>query len=297
MVEGMYTYTLIESDETFSALYTRWKQGGIKTVAMDFEGEFNLHIYGEHLALVQLYDNSAFYLVDPLAVSMELLKEFFEDASIEKIMFDCASDTALMRKSYQVEVASIYDLRLHALALEHTGGLTTIIDTFLGDSVRTFGGSKRRQQRTNWLRRPLKEEQIQYAIEDVAHLFVLRARLEEAVAEAGLAETVAKKMASVGEQTKGELRPGWAKLPGWRYLNKRERIYTEHFFLARDRIAQKHNVPAARIWGKRKIVDAAKATAGDPQGWRTHAQEGPKRFQRELKKELELAYRNATALL
>lgn len=295
MVEGMHTYTLIEDDRAFAALTERWKHEGIASVAMDFEGEFNLHIYGEHLALVQLYDGKHFSLVDPLAVSMQALKGFFEDPSIEKIMFDCASDTALMRKSYGVQVANIYDLRVHALALEETGGLTTIIDTHLGDSVRTFTGSKRRQQRTNWLRRPLGAEQIQYALEDVAYLFALRERLEEAVEKADLSEAVAKTMQRVGEQTKGELRPGWAKLPGWRYLNKEERRYTEHFFLARDRIAQKHNVPAARIWGKRKIVDAAKAATETPEGWRSHALESPKRYQRELIRELERASQDSAS--
>ena len=88
----MYTYTLIDSDTALSSLVNTWKESGIDTVAMDFEGEFNLHIYGEHLCLIQLNDGERFSLVDPFKVSMQAIKAFLEDGTIQKIMFDCASD-------------------------------------------------------------------------------------------------------------------------------------------------------------------------------------------------------------
>jgi ribonuclease D len=36
------------------------EQQGINTIAMDFEGEINLHIYGEHLCLIQVFDSIPF---------------------------------------------------------------------------------------------------------------------------------------------------------------------------------------------------------------------------------------------
>ncbi len=47
---------------------------------------------------------------------------------------------------------------------------------------------------TNWLKRPLRPEQIQYALSDVEHLFTLKDLLIAAVAEKGLQTKVAEQM-------------------------------------------------------------------------------------------------------
>ena len=95
----MHEYTVIDSDEALAKLKNTWKENNVTTIAMDFEGEYNLHIYGEHLCLIQLNDGERFYLVDPFAVSMQAIGRFLEDEGIQKIMFDCASDSALMRSA------------------------------------------------------------------------------------------------------------------------------------------------------------------------------------------------------
>lgn len=259
----MYTYTLIDSDTALSSLVNTWKESGIDTVAMDFEGEFNLHIYGEHLCLIQLNDGQRFYLVDPFKVSMQAIKAFLEDGTIEKIMFDCASDSALMRKQYDVQIERICDLRIHALALGYTGSLGGLIERSLGDVPKAFSGSKKKNQRTNWLTRPLKGDQIQYALDDVAHLFALKKVLEAEVAEKGLGGEVAEKMAGAGRKTKGEGQPPWSKFSSWKYLSKREKTYLKHFFLARDGLAQKYNVPAVRILEKHNLLTMAKDVPAD----------------------------------
>lgn len=89
IVYCMNEYKLIEKDEQLKALVEHWHEEGILTVAMDFEGEFNLHIYGEHLCLVQLFDRKDFYIVDAMKVSGAALKVLLE-SDIEKIMFDCS---------------------------------------------------------------------------------------------------------------------------------------------------------------------------------------------------------------
>ena len=72
----MYTYSTIDSDKKLSQLIQSWKQREISSIAMDFEGEFNLHIYGEHLCLIQIFDGQEYFLIDPFKVSKEALKSF-----------------------------------------------------------------------------------------------------------------------------------------------------------------------------------------------------------------------------
>ena len=52
-------YTLITTASALEALVSRWEEKGTLSVAMDFEEESNLHVYGEHLCIIQLFDGSS----------------------------------------------------------------------------------------------------------------------------------------------------------------------------------------------------------------------------------------------
>ena len=56
----MFDYVMIDSDSSLKTQLDFWQAHGITSIAMDFEGEFNLHIYGEHLCLVQIFDGAAY---------------------------------------------------------------------------------------------------------------------------------------------------------------------------------------------------------------------------------------------
>ena len=110
------------------------------------------------------------------------------------------------------------------------------------------------------MRRPIPSEQVEYGLGDVRYLFQLKETLL-AEMELNLSESekkrVAYEMARCAEQKNPE-RPGWEKICNFKLLSAREKIYIKHFFLARDSLARKANVPAARILDKRLIVSMAK---------------------------------------
>ena len=58
-------------------------------------------------------------------------------------------------------------------------------------------------------------------------------------------------------------KPGWTKVTNWKRLNKKDKIFLKHFFIARDIVAKKFNVPAVRILEKRKLVDLLKCYEDD----------------------------------
>lgn len=261
----MYTYSTIDSDKKLSTVVQSWKQREILSIAMDFEGEFNLHIYGEHLCLIQIFDGKEYFLIDPFKISEEALKTFLEDPDLEKVMFDCASDSALVRKAYGIALANAFDIRVQALALDYTGNLTGLVERHLGEQEEKSNQSKKKNQMTNWLRRPLKEDQVQYALSDVANLFALKDILTKLVEEKGLTEQVNRTMLTA-EKPKGPDKPGWTKFASWKYMNKEEKTYLKHFFQARDSMAKKYNVPAVRILEKHRLLEMAKTipnTAND----------------------------------
>jgi len=248
----MYEYTIIDNNEDVAHLIDTWKNNGLLSIAMDFEGEFNLHIYGEHLCLIQLFDTQNYYLIDPFQVSKESLALLFEDPEIEKIMFACASDASLVRKEYGLQLKNVWDVRVPAMMLGFNGNYLSLVERNL-KIVAEESGNKKKNQMTNWLTRPLKSTQIQYALNDVAYLHALKESLLEECKNEGLLTELKGKMKNVAKE-KNKPKPGWMKICNWKKLNKEEKVYLKYFFIARDTLAKAWNVPAARILNKRTLV-------------------------------------------
>lgn len=256
-------YTFISKASELNALVMRWKEQEIQSVAMDFEEESNLHCYGEHVCIIQLYDKSSYYILDALALAktadgLSEMKSFLE-GPVEKIMFACQSDAALARKALGIQMRNVYDVRVIALALGFNGNLTGLIERNLGISVESTS-QKKKYQTANWMRRPIPREQIEYALSDVRYLFELRDSLVSEM-EQKLKPAERKKVAhdlSTCAEQKNPERPGWEKICNFKLLSRAEKVYIKHFFLARDGLARKADVPATRILPKQLIVQMAK---------------------------------------
>ncbi len=256
-------YTFIDKADELSVLLERWKADGVSVVAMDFEEESNLHCYGEHLCTIQLYDRRAYYFLDALALAktdygISLMKDFLE-GPMEKIMFACQSDASIARKTLSIQLGNIFDVRVIAMALEFNGNLTALIQRNLGLEVES-PAMKKKYQTANWMRRPIPKEQIEYALTDVQYLFELKdSLLEEMKAKlpVGKQKQIMYEMKKCALQKNPE-RPGWEKICNFKLLNEREKVYIKHFFLARDSLARKADVPATRILEKQLIVAMAK---------------------------------------
>ncbi|MBR2282365.1 MAG: 3'-5' exonuclease, partial [Spirochaetales bacterium] len=158
IIAGMMNYTTIATASALADLLERWETEGVTSVAMDFEEESNLHCYGEHLCIIQLFDRRDYYILDALALvkdpaGLSAMKGFLE-GPMEKIMFACQSDASMARKTLSIQLENIFDVRVIALALEFNGNLTALIERNLGLSVES-PALKKRYQTANWMRRPI----------------------------------------------------------------------------------------------------------------------------------------------
>lgn len=273
-----YSYRLLDSDEVLHTQMKQWHERGVHAVALDFEGEFNLHIYGEHLCLIQIFDGVSYFLVDPFLVSPDGLKALLEDVKLEKVMFDCASDAALVRKQYGITLKAVYDLRIAAKLLGFEGNLTKLIERCLSIPAST---GKKGNQTANWLKRPLRKNLIDYALSDVEHLFAVRSVLEKELLQADLVGKNSE-LQKTAALPKGPDKPGWEKLPGFKYLSKEQKVYLKWFFEARDMLAEKLNKPAFQVLDKRALVAMAKAVPQDVQTFRRFASHKNQQIEEDL---------------
>lgn len=274
----MYFYTMIDTSDKLDAQMEAWASRGVTSVAMDFEGEFNLHVYGEHLCLIQLFDGDSYCLVDPLVLDREALARLLEHRGIEKVMFDCASDAALVRKQYGITLQRVHDVRVSAQLLGFNGNYSALVSRCLG-TIQSTG--KKGNQTANWMRRPIPVKLIEYALSDVEHLFSIRAVLDKELKDAKLIEKDALLQETVA-LPKGPDRPGYEKLNGWRYLNNVQKLYLRWFFEARDMLAKKLNLPAFRVLDKRVLVELAKQVPSSAQQFRGIVKHKDKRIEDDL---------------
>lgn len=251
------SYSWVSSDDALDELLDKWEKCAVTSIAVDFEGEFNLHIYGEHLCLVQIFDEKEFYLVDPFAVSADALKRLFENPKLEKLWFACSSDANLLWKKYAIRLTNVYDLAVEQEILGLSGNLAALEAMFnLNNSEDT---NKKKNQKSNWLIRPLPDEQIEYALSDVAYLFEIKKELNRMSVESHKTKDVANAMKNA-VNIKTEYAPGYTKLPGYKRMKKEQKIRVKHLFLAREKLAQDLNKPPFQILDKHVVADLSAKT-------------------------------------
>lgn len=240
-------YTTLDSDEKILSALADWNACPL---AVDFEGESNLHIYGEHLCLIQIYDSKRYYLIDVRSPDVTALGlEAFFSSPCEKIWFDIQGDASLVYKKYRLKIANVFDVRVPALLLGYNGNLLSLIEIFLGKEINI---DKKKNQQANWLVRPLDMALIEYALTDVMYLFDLKKVLLDEIRKRNLEKEMAaglKRVSAVKEPV-----PGWRHIGNWKKMKKDEKERLKAFFIVRDNIARRFNVPASRVMDKHNLL-------------------------------------------
>ena len=161
-------------------------------VALDTEFVWNRTYYPK-LGVIQLaLADGDCYLIDPVAIAdLSPLGTLLEHPKVELILHDAQQDLAILRRATGAFPRNVFDTRCAAgLAnMSSTTSLAELLEQTLGvvlDKTETL---------TNWVRRPLSEDQLAYAIEDVRYLHkaydVLQARVEEIGRSTWLTEEMA----------------------------------------------------------------------------------------------------------
>ena len=238
----MSTHTYVQNDDQFVACLERMRARGVQAIAMDLEGEFNLHVYGERFCLLQLFDGEEEVVVDPFTTSVQAIGKLLENPAIEKITYDSASDRLLLAKAHGIAMRSIVDLKpaVEILGLEKQD-LKSVLAEMLG--MRDVG-SKKKFQQYNWTRRPVDPEALAYAARDVRHLFDLRdalfAKLEAA---GGMDEYLEENRRREEKEPDVDREPGLFRSNRFGRLRRDEKQEFRRLFEIRDRFARELDLP------------------------------------------------------
>lgn len=252
-------YINIKNEAELRSYMKKFDEKGLHIIALDIEAESNLHAYGEKLCLTQIFDGVNSVIIDPLKIDNGALKLLFENTTILKVMYDAGSDLSLLKNTSDIEIKSILDLRPAAELLNYEKkDLHSVIAFELG----IFLEKKRKYQQHNWINRPVSEEAIEYALNDVVHLLALK--------DIVLAKLFAKKLLepfllkNLQIQNKNYTRnpeDKYRKINGYSRLQNKEKAVFRRVFDIRDKYAELYNMTPHNVIHKAdliKIVQDAK---------------------------------------
>ena len=141
------------------------------SVALDTEFIWERTFY-PRLGLIQLaLSDEECFLIDPLAIDdLSPLGTLLANKKVVKILHDAPQDLAILSRVTKSIPANVFDTRLAAgfTGLPSTISLVKLITVLLDIEL------PKSQTRTNWLHRPLNQEQISYALDDVRYLRAVR---------------------------------------------------------------------------------------------------------------------------
>ncbi len=194
--------------------------------------------------------------------SLEPLGAILGDSTVQKILHDAQQDLTILRRATGASPRNIFDTRTAAgfCGLVATVSLQDLMSSLLHiDLAKT-------ETRTDWLRRPLTQRQVEYALDDVRHLVQARDELVRRAEELGNGKWLLEEMeqyddAQLYEEREPRLQyervKGCGKLRGkklaalrelaaWRELEARQRdIPREHVLPDTALLAICQNSPSA----------------------------------------------------
>ncbi|MBI4697447.1 MAG: hypothetical protein HY758_00615 [Nitrospirae bacterium] len=249
-------YINIKNRAELRSYMKKFEEKELHIIALDIEAESNLHAYGEKLCLIQVFDGVNGVIIDPLNIDNDTLKLLFENTNILKVIYDAGSDLSLLKNIADIEIKSILDLRPAADLLNYENkDLHSVIAFELG----IFLENKRKYQQHNWMNRPVSEQAIDYALNDVVHLLALKDII--------LAKLFAKKLLepfllkNLQIQNKNYTRgpeDKYRKINGYSRLRDDEKIVFRRVFDIRDKYAKLSDIPPHNVIHKADLIDIVK---------------------------------------
>ena len=199
--------------------------------------------YFPRLALVQIADPSGIVLVDPLTCDLSVLRRLFEAGPLA-VLHAAQQDLDVLTHAVGSVPHRIFDTQL---AAGFIGYSTPSLVSLLQAELRVAVGKGDRL--TDWLRRPLSDEQCAYAASDVAHLLELHDVLERKLVEDGRLDWVVDACEELRQRPVSGVDPSaaWTRLKDVRVLKSRARGVAQAVAEWRERRAMASDMPVRQV--------------------------------------------------
>jgi ribonuclease D len=201
--------------------------------------------YWPKLCLIQAASEDHAGIIDPLSPDLDLqpFLDLLTDPAILKVFHACRQDVEIFNNLGAMP-APVFDTQVAAMAAGF--GDQVAYDSLVRQVIKV--DIDKGSRFTDWSRRPLSEQQLQYALGDVTHLAKLYPKLVEKLKAQNRYEWVAAEMADLTDPKLYNTSPddAWRRLRPRKPSLKYMAVFKE-VAAWRERVAQERDQPRGRI--------------------------------------------------
>jgi len=235
------------SDEIYLYLENLRKRN-ITKIALDLEGDQGSIKYKYSISIFQCFDGVTTVVIDALkAANLPELKTFLTCPDIIKVMFSSENDIFMTQNVLGYSIEPIRDI---AVAQKLLG-----LKINLADHIGIDKKKKDSFQRANWIRRPIKEELLEYAVNDVLYLLDINEQYEKELKKKNLYNKYLENSLKISKKNfiVDQLQLYKNKFPGYRKLSSEKKILGRNVWIFRELLGEYLNCPAGYIFSKKSM--------------------------------------------
>ncbi|HUN54362.1 MAG TPA: ribonuclease D [Smithella sp.] len=231
-----------------------------KVLSIDTEYD-SFRYFREILCLIQIHANSTTYIFDPFEnLNLSFLGKYFDNQRIVKILHAADNDIRLLKRDYKFSFKNIFDTHRAALLLGFQQlSLERMIKEFVGVELK----KNKKIQRSRWDNRPLTEEQLEYAVQDVIYLPALYEKQSLALGVKDLKDAAAEafvKIADTHWREKRLDRHGYTRIKGYHGLNQEQKELFKKLYIWRFHRAKDENRAVFMFLADKNLLELAQDT-------------------------------------
>lgn len=220
------------------------KLAGRDVIALDTEF-YRVKTFYAEAGLFQINDGDTIALVDPLVIDdWRPLLDVLHSHKTVKVLHACDEDIELFYHFLQARPVAVFDTQIAAALCGYDFSLSyqRLVQQLLGIEV------AKGHSRSDWMQRPLSEEQLRYAADDVRYLLPVYSLLQQQIQqEDKLAILEDEYQATLANIASDDYSDAWQRIKdGWK-LNALQFARLKKLATWREQMMREKNLPRNRL--------------------------------------------------